>query len=210
VSEISKWDRVFEIPVETLIRTRFHWQRPILVTLIAIAAIALVLFGFRAYRSFLLLRSAYELDAPDVSSVRPWMTLDYVARSYRVPGTALAEGLGLAPDTDPTTTLIPLAQQQGLSPFDYLQQVQEAVSKLRPITSPLGGSDTFREQDGFGDEILAALLVYGYPVLGLTLMLGAFGIPFPSALSVVVAGLLVSLVVLAGLGFMVHRDHARL
>lgn len=28
----------------------------------------------------------------------------------------------------------------------------------------------------------------GYPVLGLTLMLGAVGVPFPSALSVVVAG----------------------
>jgi membrane protein DedA with SNARE-associated domain len=30
--------------------------------------------------------------------------------------------------------------------------------------------------------------VYGYPVLGLILMLGAFGVPFPSALSVVLAG----------------------
>jgi membrane protein DedA with SNARE-associated domain len=116
------------------------------------------------------------------------MTLDYVARAYHVPGTALTERLGLAPHTDPTTTLISLVREQGLSPFEYLQQVQEAVSALRLITSPPGGNDALSEPEGFGDDILAALLVYGYPVLGLTLMLGAFGVPFPSALSVVVAG----------------------
>jgi hypothetical protein len=91
--------------VETVIRTRFDWQRPLLLTLIAIAAFAVVMFGLRTYRSFLLLRSAYELGAPDVSSVRPWMTLDYVAPTYRVPGTALAERLGLPPDIDPQNNL---------------------------------------------------------------------------------------------------------
>jgi membrane protein DedA with SNARE-associated domain len=81
-----------------------------------------------------------------------------------------------------------LARRQRLSPFEHLQQVQEAISELRPITSPPAGSDAASEPEGLGDDILAALLVYGYPVLGLTLMLGAFGVPFPSALSVVVAG----------------------
>lgn len=174
--------------METLIKTRFCWQRPVLLALFTFAALGAVIFGLRTYRSFLLLRSAYELGAPDVSSVRPWMTLDYVARAYHVPGTALAERLGLAPDTDRTTTLLSLAQKQGLSPFEYLKQVQEAISGLRPITSPPGGNDAVGEPGGFGDKILAALLVYGYPVLGLTLMLGAVGMPFPSALSVVVAG----------------------
>jgi membrane protein DedA with SNARE-associated domain len=81
-----------------------------------------------------------------------------------------------------------LARRQGFSPFDYLQQVQEAIVELRPIASPAGMSGAVTEPDQFGDEILAALLAYGYPVLGLTLMLGAVGIPFPSALSVVLAG----------------------
>jgi hypothetical protein len=159
---------------------------------LAIATFAVVIFGFRTYRSFLLLRSAYELGAPVVSSVRPWMTLDYIARTHHVSETALAERLGLARDTDPATTLISLARRQGLSPFEYLQQVQEAISGLRAVTPPSGESDTVREPDGFGDEILAALLVYGYPVLGLTLMLGAIGVPFPSALSVVIAGSLIA------------------
>lgn len=175
-----------------MIRSRFHWQSWILLILFALAAFAVGIFAFRTYRSFLLLRSAYELGAPDVSSVRPWMTLDYVARAYHVPGTALAERLGLAPDTDSTTTLISLAQKQGLSPFEYIQQVQEAISELHFITPPPGENEAISEPGGFSDDILAALLVYGYPVLGLTLLLGTMGAPFPSALSVVVAGSLIA------------------
>jgi membrane-associated protein len=175
-----------------VIRSRFHWQRLILLTLFAIAAFAVFMFGLRTYRSFLLLRSAYELGAPDVSSVRPWMTLDYVAPTYRVPGTALAERLGLPPDIDPKTTLKSLAERQGLSPFHYIQQVQKAISELRSTSSPPNGKETVSGPGTLGEEILAALLVYGYPVLGLTLLLGTMGAPFPSALSVVVAGSLIA------------------
>jgi membrane protein DedA with SNARE-associated domain len=128
------------------------------------------------------------LGAADVASLRAWMTLDYVARTYRVSETGLAERLGLAPDMDPKTTVRALARRQGISPFEYLQQVQKTISGLHPTTSPPGEGNAASEPDTIGDEILAALLVYGYPVLGLTLMLGAIGVPFPSALSVVVAG----------------------
>jgi membrane-associated protein len=177
---------------ETVIRTRLNWQRLLLFTFFTLAALAVVIFGFRTYRSFLLLCSAYELGAPDVSSVRPWMTLDYVAPTYRVPGTALAERLGLPPDIDPKTTLKSLAERQGLSPFQYIQQVQKAISELRSTSSPQSGKETVSEPGTLGEEILAALLVYGYPVLGLTLLLGTMGAPFPSALSVVVAGSLIA------------------
>lgn len=123
-------------PVETVIRTRFDWQRPLLLILFAIAAFAVVMFGLRTYRSFLLLRSAYELGAPDVSSIRPWMTLDYVAPTYRVPGTALAERLGLPPDIEPKTTLKSLAERQGLSPFQYIQQVQSDLGVALHLITP--------------------------------------------------------------------------
>jgi hypothetical protein len=145
--------------VETLIETHFHWQRPVLLALFAFAALAVAIFGLRTYRSLLLLRSAYELGAPDVGSVRPVDDSRHIARTYHVSEMALAERLGLALDTDHTTTLISLAQKQGVSPFEYLRQVQEAISELRPITSPSGGSDAVSEPGGFGDEILAALLV---------------------------------------------------
>lgn len=161
----------------------------VLLALSTIAAFAVVIFGLRTYRSFLLLHSAYELGAPDLSSVRPWMTLDYVARTYSVPHGALAERLGHPPDVDPKISLRSIARRQGLSPFEHMEQVQKAISELRPIKAPTDASGAVvTEPDGFSDGILAALLAYGYPVLGLTLMLGAIGIPFPSALSVVIAG----------------------
>jgi len=58
-----------------VIRARFNWPRVVLLALFAIAAFAVVIFGPRTYRSFLLLHRVYELGAPDLSSVRPWMTL---------------------------------------------------------------------------------------------------------------------------------------
>jgi len=39
-----------------------------------------------------------------------------------------------------------------------------------------------------GQNVLAALLVYGYPILGLTLLLGAIGLPLPTGLATIIAG----------------------
>ena len=177
--------------METLIKIRFHWQRPVLLALFAFAALAVAMFGLRTYRSFLLLRSAYELGAPDVSSVRAWMTLQYVAGTYQVPETALIQRLRLSSAIDRKTTLSSIAQERDLSRFQYIQQVQQAISELRRISPPLAVG-TARAPETLEDEFLAALLVYGYPVLGLTLLLGTMGAPFPSALSVVVAGSLIA------------------
>ncbi|MBI4499425.1 MAG: DedA family protein [Chloroflexi bacterium] len=41
-----------------------------------------------------------------------------------------------------------------------------------------------------GDQLMAGLLVYGYPVLGLTLLIAAAGVPLPSELAAVAAGAL--------------------
>ena len=91
-------------------------MRPVLLTLTAVATLAALMFGLRTYRSFVLLRSAYAVGAPDVGSVRPWMTLGYVARAYRVSETALAQRLGLPPGIDPATTLLSIARAQGRTP----------------------------------------------------------------------------------------------
>jgi len=143
----------------TRIRSPGYWQRPVLLVLLALAALAAVMFGLRTYRSYLLLRSAYELGAPDVAGLRAWMTLDYVARTYHVPGTALAEGLGLSPNLDPDTTLRSLAERQGVPPFQYIQQAQETISRLLLVASPPGGSEKTNGDGGLGDKILASLLV---------------------------------------------------
>jgi hypothetical protein len=115
--------------------------------------------------------------------------MDYVTRTYGLPERDLAERLGLPLDIDPSSTLKSLAQKQGVSPFQYLRQVQEAISQSHPSSPPSERGNKDSNSATLGDQLLAALLVYGYPVLGMTLLLGAIGVPFPSALSVVAASL---------------------
>jgi membrane-associated protein len=43
-----------------------------------------------------------------------------------------------------------------------------------------------------GDQLLAGMLTYGYPILGLTLLIAAIGVPVPASLVATVAGSLVA------------------
>ena len=172
----------------------FRWNtRRVATVVLVLAALATALVGLRTYSSLQLLRSAYEAGAPMTSSIRPWMTLRYIAIHYRVPEARLVTRLGLPVQTDPDTSLRSLAERRGLSPFEYIQQIQKAVADATL-------SDTAQLQDEkegwfnwFSDELLSALLVYGYPVMALILLLGAIGLPVPTGLSVALAGSLSAL-----------------
>jgi len=174
--------------VVTVSKPRSRWVHRVLLALFVVAMLPTVMFGLRAYRSLLLLRSAYAVGAPAVSSIRGWMTLRYVAGTYHAPENALIGRLGLAARTNPDTSLRSLAEREGLSTFEYVRRVQRAVVEVAPARP----SDDGRESTGWlgaiGDELLAALLVYSYPALGLTLLLGALGLPLPTGLSTAVAG----------------------
>lgn len=172
-------------------RTAGRWRRVALPALIVVATLASALFALRTYRTFELLQSARAAGAPQVSSIRAWMTLRYIADRYHVPQAALRERLGLPPQVIPETTLKALAEERRVSRFGYVQQVQRAVANIAPAASP----DAARRTGWLGalnDETLAALLVYGYPVLALILLIGAIGLPVPTGLSTAVAGTLVS------------------
>jgi membrane protein DedA with SNARE-associated domain len=171
---------------------RAKWMKRAVWVLFLAALLATGWFGTRSYGSFLLLRSAHDLGMPEISSVRGWMTLGYVATTYRVPETRLITRLGLPADTPLDSSLKSLAEQLGLSPFAYIQEVQrtiaDAASGIAPeARAPPGWFDRFR------DHMLSALLVYGYPILGLTFLLGAMGLPLPTGLSATVAGSLSAL-----------------
>jgi membrane protein DedA with SNARE-associated domain len=157
-----------------------------------IAVLPTVFFALRSYGSFRLLRSAYEAGAPMTSGVRAWMTLKYVAATYHAPEPALIAQLELPPQTDPDTSLKTLADRAGVAPSAYTQRVQRVIAVLSPDVR----SDRSNENSGWlgaiGDQVLTALLVYGYPALGLTLLLGAIGLPLPDGVATTVAGSLAS------------------
>lgn len=151
------------------------------------------LFAARTYASLQLLRSASEAGAPLTSSIRPWMTLRYVATHYRVNEGRLIARLGLPTETDPDTSLRSLAERRGLSPFELVRQIQVAVADAAPPDAAQQQDDRAGWFDWIGDELLSALLIYGYPVLALILVFGAIGLPVPTGLSVTLAGSLAAL-----------------
>lgn len=163
-------------------------KRILLAAIIVLSALATILFGLRSYGSFLLLRSAYEVGRPQVSSLRAWMTLDHVATTYHVPAGALLARLHLPPETDRNDSLKAIADRRGVSRFDFVREVQRAIG-ARPL--PTDGQD--KQTGGLTDRILSSLLVYGYPALALTLLLGAIGLPLPIGLVAVLAGSLAAL-----------------
>ena len=112
-------------------RARPGWRHPVLLGLLVVAMLAAIMFGIRTYNSFLLVRSAQQLGSSDLATLRPWMTLRYVATTYNVPERALVAGLGLSAEIDPGTSLRSLARQQGRSPLEYVQEVQRAIIGLR-------------------------------------------------------------------------------
>jgi membrane protein DedA with SNARE-associated domain len=144
--------------------------------------------ALRTYSSFQLLRSAYAARAPATSSIRAWMTLKFVADTYRISAPALIDRLSLSRETDPNSTLKSIAAQARLSPYQYVQRVQHAVAELGAHNGTAGVNETSGWLATFGDEVLSAMLVYGYPILGSIQLAGAIGAPVPDGIAGTVAG----------------------
>jgi len=175
-----------------MLSARPRWVRWGIGAFIGAALLASAIFAGRSYHSLVLLRAAYRVHAPDLSQVRPWMTLGYVVRLYGASQAAVVGQLGLPEDTASDATLKDLAQQTGLTPFQNLQRVQRAVAALQPNAAMRANGGQSGWSGAFGDALFSALLSYGYPVLGLTLLLGSIGMPLPDGLLTVVAGSLIA------------------
>jgi len=168
-------------------------MRRVIYIVIVASAFASVWFGLRTYRSYLLLQSAYEVGLPQSGNIRAWMTLRYVAATYDLPEALLINRLGLAAETSPDLSLKSLADQESLSPFLYVQRVQQIIADSMPANHADGADETTGWLDWLEDRFLSALLVYGYPILGLILLFGAIGLPLPTGLSAAIAGSLSAL-----------------
>jgi membrane-associated protein len=162
--------------------------RRVAVAVAVLVTLPTLWFGLRSYGSFALLRSAYEAGAPRTSGIRGWMTLSYVARTYRVDTAALIKGLGLAPETNPNTDLRSAAAQSKVSTFAYVERVQRAVAALVGNGAGKSSAASSGWLAAFSDEMLSAMLVYGYPILALIQLSGAIGAPVPDGIAGAVAG----------------------
>jgi hypothetical protein len=162
-------------PADAPARARSRRLTRLLVGLVVLSAAGAAILGARTYRTYALLVSAHEVGRPEVSNVRPWMTLRYAAAAYRAPEAALRERLGVPAGTSPDTTLKALAERAGIPPPDYVQRVQRAIAEVAPVPAAPRGGDAARQSTGWSEDLVSAVLVYGYPALALTLFLGALG-----------------------------------
>ncbi len=77
-------------------------QKILTFILIVISAAAMIFFGMRAMRAIMRLRGEGPFGKPpqasqtDVSLIRDWMTVPYVARAYHVPSEALFKTLNIS------------------------------------------------------------------------------------------------------------------
>lgn len=158
------------------------------VAVLVATAIASAFFAYRTYRSLQLLQSAYAVGAPKTSGIRGWMTLKYVASTYRVPEAVLREGLAITSDAGADKSLKTLADEMHVSAPHYVQRVQRMIATHMPAA----GTDRESAASGWfaamGDQVLTALLVYGYSALGLTLLFGTIGLPLPDGIAMALAG----------------------
>jgi membrane protein DedA with SNARE-associated domain len=161
----------------------------LLLTIVMIAsALATLWFGFRTYRTFVLLRAAYDVGKPEVANLRAWMTLDYVATTFRAPLPQLKARLGLPPETPPDTALRAIADARGVARFDFVRDVQRALADVGAGDIAPKAANGTRSSSRWTDSVLSALLAYGYPMLAVTFLLGAIGLPLPIGLAAVLAG----------------------
>jgi hypothetical protein len=74
--------------------------------------------------------------------IRGWMTVGYVAHSYRVPPHVLYEALGLPPKPPDKRPLRRIARSQNLTMDQVRAALQEAILHARPNSPPASASPT--------------------------------------------------------------------
>lgn len=164
---------------------RSQGGRIVLILLLLAGIFAAYQFTWRSIGSYVLLRSAYELGVPATSTLRAWMTLDYISRTYDVPLDRLSDGIGLPAGTAPRTPLFKIAEARRQPRIEVVRDIQSVIAAEGVAAH--NGEPSAGESD---ETWLSALLAYSYPALGLILLLGAIGAPVPTGVATVLAGAL--------------------
>lgn len=95
---------------------------------IVVLALVLLITGLFAVRT--VRRAVYwRLHRDEV--IRPWMSVPYVAHSYRVPPHVLYEALGIAPQPHDRKPIKEIAREQNISVEQLVTTLQQAIARER-------------------------------------------------------------------------------
>src|SRR6266550_1756529 len=109
---------------------RTGWQK-----LIVVVAFTLVLLGTGVFAVRTVRRAIYwRMHRDEV--IRPWMSIPYVAHSYRVPPHVLYEALGIEPQPHDRKPIKEIAREQNRSVEQLITTLQGAIARERaPVPS---------------------------------------------------------------------------
>ena len=105
---------------------KLEWHQWLLITLFLVALFFTGLFGFRAVR-----RAIYWHNHRD-EPIRSWMSVPYVAHSYRVPTHVLNQAIGLPPMQRDRRPLREIAREQNRPVETLISELQDAIIHSRP------------------------------------------------------------------------------
>jgi hypothetical protein len=76
---------------------RSRWQEYLVVLAVVVGLALTAWFSYRLYQSVVTLRhTRLRLGVTDTNLIQDWMSIPYIARSYRVPETVIWQGLGIS------------------------------------------------------------------------------------------------------------------
>lgn len=130
------------------------WIRILLIALTGVLAVLLIfvfaqyralqqeqLVGARQLRAALFLEHHAPLPVSFASTIRTWMTFDYVNKLFALPPQYLENQLGIAVSSSyPRTTISNYAKSIQLDPAIFLNKVEDAVRMYMPISTPTSTS----------------------------------------------------------------------
>jgi len=103
----------------------FGWKQSLLVLALALVVALTGLFAVRTVRRALYWRLHRD------EAIRPWMSLPYVAHSYRVPPQVLYQALGIDHPPHDRRPIREIAYEQNRPVDEVIATLQEAIARER-------------------------------------------------------------------------------
>jgi membrane protein DedA with SNARE-associated domain len=166
----------------------FRWQQWLFVAMFLLVA------GFTAFKAVHAAREVIYWQAHRDEAIRGWMSVGYVAHSYRVPPEVLYLALVLPHNQPDKRPLRKIAHMQHRSMDEISAVLQNAIIHDRTPVSTATTATAGAKSRSMGvamsliDQLLAALLLYGQPALFSVIVIAAVGAPLPVNLMLVAAG----------------------
>jgi hypothetical protein len=115
-------------------------QKILITTLIVLGVLLVIFFGMRAFRPF---REFHGHRPPpgsietDVTLIRDWMTIPYIAQRYYVPGEKLFEAVKIPPPGNKDKSLLQLNNEYYPDQRDFvLETIKADILAHQPPTPP--------------------------------------------------------------------------